>query len=61
MLGTFGVLELVVVAAIGFVAFNLYKNGQERKSFGMNIIILLAAVAYLLYASIHNTGTSFAD
>lgn len=58
MLSTFGFFEIIVVAAIGFVAWNYYRQVGK---FDVNMIILIAVGAYLLYAGVFNTPTSFVD
>lgn len=56
MLSTFGFWEIIVVAALGFVAWQLYN---EQRKFDTKLIILIAVAVYMLYAGVFNSTTDF--
>lgn len=58
MLSDFGFYEIIIVAALAFVAWRYYN--KERK-FSTEIIILATVTLYLLYSGVFNSGTSFGD
>jgi len=60
MLTTFGFFEIIVVAAIGFVAFRLWQQANRKVTTEIAILGVLAI--YLVYAGINNDpSTSFAE
>jgi hypothetical protein len=57
-LTNFGFMEILPVAALGFCAYQSYKDNGNK--FGAVSIILIAVALYMLYAGTANAGTSFA-
>ena len=58
MLADFGFFEIIIVAALAFVAWRIY---QDKRKFTLELIIIGVVAIYLLYAGVFNTGTSFVD
>jgi hypothetical protein len=58
MLSDFGFFEIIIVAALAFVAWRIY---QDKRKFTVEMIIIALVGIYLLYAGVFNSGTSFAD
>lgn len=56
MFNDFGFYEILIVAAIGFVAYRMY---QAQKKIGTEIIILIAVGVYLLYSGVASDSPNF--
>jgi len=56
MFNNFGFYEILIVAALAFVAYRMY---QAQRKVGTEIIILIAVGVYLLYSGVVSTSPDF--
>lgn len=60
MLSTIGLFEILVIAAVAFVAYRLWQKANRKVT--TEVAILGALVIYLIYAGyVNDPDTSFAE